>query len=193
MDKDTAKNIVGTMSTKSIAHCIYLATVEGVSGAKMHDGKGFLLSAIAELWNIRGTVGKPNGKTKLTGRYKGMAVTEQAIFDVVSQYPKGFSGMTPLFDDLLESGGMQSNNNWQTSSYNAYDYKPQLSNSKARQVTLEEMQRDFDREDNYLFAGFILVFLICKFAFHFGWILSIVLGILGGGLALRLAYRGTRR
>lgn len=106
MDKITARNNVANagLSARAIAHSIYLATVQGVSGANQNDGMGFALSAIAELWNIKGDIGNPNGKTKLTGRYKGMGITENMIFTVIAQHPHGFAKNQPLFDDLLGIG-----------------------------------------------------------------------------------------
>ena len=67
---DTVHN--AGMTAYDVAHSIYLATVEGVSGANQNDGYGFALSAIAELWNIRGTIGNPSSRTKITGRYRGI-------------------------------------------------------------------------------------------------------------------------
>ena len=105
MDKNTARKVItnANMSYYDVAHCIYLATVEGISGANQNGGCGFALSAIAELWNIRGSVGNPSGRTKLTGRYKGMGVTENMILNAVSQYPNGISGSMPLFDELISA------------------------------------------------------------------------------------------
>ena len=61
MDKGQASQVVQNagMTPRNVAHSIYLATVEGVSGANQHEGFGFALSAIAELWNIRGSGGNP--------------------------------------------------------------------------------------------------------------------------------------
>lgn len=119
MDKITARNSIANagVSTRDIAHSIYLATVRGVSGANQNDGMGFLLSAVAELWNIRGAIGNPNAKTKITGRYRGMNVTEQMILNVISQYPNGFNGYQPSFDELFGIGVSRTNKNCQS----AYD------------------------------------------------------------------------
>ena len=85
MDKEMASNTIqnANMATRDVAHSIYMATVEGISGANQNEGYGFVLSAIAELWNIRGTIGNPSGRAKITGRYKGMGVTEAMILNAV--------------------------------------------------------------------------------------------------------------
>lgn len=116
MDKNSARNSITSagLSSRDIAHSIYLATVQGISGANQNGGMGFALSAIAELWNIRGVVGNPNARTKITGRYRGMNVTEQMILNVISKYPSGFNGSQPLFDDLLGIGMSGNNNNRQS-------------------------------------------------------------------------------
>ena len=171
MDKNTAANTVSNagMGTYDVAHSIYLATVEGVSGANQNDGFGFALSAVAELWNIRGNIGNPYGRTKITGRYKGMGVTEKMIQNVVAQYPNGFSGNEPLFDDLLGIGfgGRKTPSVSQTSYINSDDNR---------------MQEEFDKQDQQLFIGFAIGFILCKFVLHFGWILSIVGGFFVAGL-----------
>lgn len=180
MDKNSAANQIANanVDTYDIANSIYQATVQGISGANQNDGYGFLLSAIAELWNIRGTIGNPHGRTKLTGRYKGMGVTENMILNVISQYPNGLSGNEPLFDDLLGvgSGGSVRTTNVSQTVYDAAD------NAGS--------QNDFDREDKFLFTGVVIGFIICKFVLHLGWILSIVLAFMLGGL---LMYLGNRR
>lgn len=78
MDKGQAPQVVQNagMTTRNVVHSIYLATVEGVSGANQNEGYDFALSAIAGLWNIRGTIGNPSGRTKITGHYREMGVTE---------------------------------------------------------------------------------------------------------------------
>lgn len=178
MNKNSATNQIvnAGVGTYDIAHSIYLATVEGISGANQNDGYGFLLSAIAELWNIKGTIGNPHGKTKITGRYKGMGVTEHMILNVISQYPDGIQGSVPLFDDLLGIGsGGQKTNIQQTAYGNAGS---------------NTMQNDVDRQDSFILTGFIIGFVVCKFVLHFGWILSIILALLFGGLFM---YWGSRR
>lgn len=180
MDKNSAANQIANanVDTYDIANSIYQATVQGISGANQNDGYGFLLSAIAELWNIRGTIGNPHGRTKITGRYKGMNVTENMILNVISQYPNGLRGDEPLFDDLL---GISLGKIRKTT------YTPQMvyDNSDS-----DGMQNDFDRQDRLLAIGAVIGFVICKFVLHFGWILSIVLAILLGGLFM---YWGSRK
>lgn len=58
MDKGMAKNTVANagMNLNDVADSIYQATVMGISGANQNEGYGFALSAVAELWNIRGTI-----------------------------------------------------------------------------------------------------------------------------------------
>lgn len=171
MNKSTAVNLVANanMSSYDVAHSIYLATVEGISGANQNDGYGFALSAIAELWNIRGSVGNPSGRTKLTSRYKGMGITENMILNAVSQYPKGISGNSPLFDDLLGVG-----NGMKTSGYNR---------------AVNTTNREVSNEDSAAGMGFIVAFVICKFVLHLGWIMSIVLGFVFAGLFMYWASR----
>lgn len=194
MDKNTAKNTIQNagMSTYDIANSIYLATVEGISGANQNEGYGFALSAIAELWNIRGTMGNPFGKTKITGRYKGMAVTQKMIMDVVSRYPQGFDADTPLFDDLLDfATGSEKpvpppKQNWNVH-YSELDFGKDagtpVPSPKQKVVTdVGEPQlsdKDYERMAKVMGISFVVILVLCKFIFHFGWILSIVLGFLG--------------
>lgn len=51
MDKGQAPQVVQNagMTTRNVVHSIYLATVEGVSGANQNEGYDFALSAIAGL------------------------------------------------------------------------------------------------------------------------------------------------
>ena len=159
MTKETAANTVQNagMTAYDIAHKIYLATVEGVSGANQNEGYGFALSAIAELWNIRGTIGNPSGRTKITGRYRGMGVTEAMILNAVSQYPQGIHGNQPLFDDLLGVGssGRSSGGN-QGGSF-------QTDTGGGNGVSVMSL------------AAGIVMFVILKFFLHWGWIISIIL------------------
>lgn len=175
MDKITAANTVNSagMSTYDVAHSIYLATVEGVSGANQNDGFGFALSAVAELWNIKGNIGNPYGRTKITGRYKGMGITENLIQSIVDQYPNGFSGNEPLFDDLIGigSGGRNTSSVSQNLNVNSSDNR---------------MQEEFDKQDQQILIGFVIGFILCKFVFHFGWILSIIFGFLAGGVFMMI-------
>lgn len=182
MDKNTAANLLANanIDTYDIAHSIYLATVQGISGANQNDGMGFHLSAIAELWNIRGTVGNPNAKTKITGRYKGMGVTEDMIFDVVSQYPNGLRGSTPLFDNLLESSAGQQT---QRASQTVYE------SPKMPEYERNYTEAVLNREAKFMLLGFVLGFIVCKFVLHFGWIASIVLGFIVGCVFLVFAVK----
>lgn len=180
MDKNSAANQIANanVDTYDIANSIYQATVQGISGANQNGGYGFLLSAIAELWNIRGTIGNPHGRTKITGRYKGMGVTENMILNVISQYPNGLSGSEPLFDDLLGIGSGKTRKTT-NAPQKVYD------NSGS-----EGMQNEFDRQNRLLAAGAVIGFVICKFVLHFGWIISIILAIVLGGLFM---YWGSKR
>lgn len=169
MDKRTAAGLIADMSTYDIAESIYLATVQGVSGANQNDGMGFNVSAIAELWNIKGTIGNPFGRTKITGRYRGMGITQEMIMNVVAQYPNGISGSSPTFDALLGIGSGAPRRNTSTVSQ-----RPINTNA------------DTDAEDKRIFIGFIIGFILCKFVFHWGWIISIVLALLLGGVFMYL-------
>ncbi len=160
MDKRTAANTITNagMTTRDIAHSIYLATVEGISGANQNDGYGFALSAIAELWNIRGDIGKPNARTKITSRYRGKNITEGMIYNAVASYPNGIQGQSPLFDDLVgvgsnivrnnNSNNMKSNNNVQVSEEDSF--------AEAMVVL------------------FVVLFIVAKLFLGWGWILSLI-------------------
>lgn len=165
MDKYSAANQIANagMSSYDIAHSIFLATVEGVSGANQHNGYGFALSSVAELWNIKGTIGNPHGRTKITGRYKGMGVTENMILNVISQYPNGFSDSEPLFDDLLGigSGGMIEG------SAQGGGNRVKDGGQDASNVPL-------------IIAAITFVFL--KFFVGWGWIISIIFAFVVGGI-----------
>ena len=106
MEDYTAKQAIRSqgLDTEAIAASIYRATVQGISGARQFNGQGYTLSAIATLWNIRGNVNNPKGRTTLTNRYRGKNVSYEDIRNIVFKYPNGFSGATPLFDDLVLSG-----------------------------------------------------------------------------------------
>ena len=164
MDKNTAGNIVtnANMSSYDIAHSIYLATVEGVSGANQHDGYGFALSAVAELWNIRGTIGNPYNRTKITNRDKGMGITENMILNVVSRYPNGISDTAPLFDELLGIG---------SSKIPIYNQ----SNTKSTSAVTKE-------DEMAMVFVFIVAFIILKFFMGWGWIVSFILSSVIGGI-----------
>lgn len=197
MDKITARNNIANagVSTRDIAHSIYLATVRGVSGANQNDGMGFLLSAMAELWNIRGVVGNPNAKTKITGRYRGMNVTEQMILNVISQYPNGINGYQQSFDELLGIGDWDgayrqpvqqqevtfANNMTQ---YDDEDLIGLTDDKVYSDLTKDEMSQLHDRQDKILGIGFLIGFVICKFVLHFGWIISLILGLILGGILM---------
>lgn len=177
MDKNSARNQIykAGMSTYDIAYSIYLATVEGVSGANQNDGYGFALSAIAELWNIRGTISNPNGRTKITGRYKGMGVTEGMILNVISQYPDGINGRTPLFDDLL---GIGSSGRGASSS---------LGGSRGISSSLNESSnagriQGQSGSDSFLAVIVVITFVIMKFFIGWGWIISIIGALVVGGI-----------
>lgn len=163
MDKNSAASKIANagMSTYDVANSIYLATVEGVSGANQNQGYGFALSAVAELWNIRGTIGNPHGKTKITGRYKGMGVTKDRILNVVSQYPNGFRDREPQFDDLLgvSSGGG-----------NCYQGK-----------NVDTSTGGSQNESNLEIILAVAAFILFKFFLGWGWILSIILAFVVGG------------
>jgi len=164
MDKNVAKNVITNagMNTYDIAHSIYLATVLGVSGANQNEGYGFALSAVAELWNIRGAIGNPNARTRITGRYKGMGVTEDMIMNVISQHPKGFSGYTPNFDDLLGIGNGNINN-----------YQSQSKNIN---------QGATNNSSDFPWVISLIAFAVLKFGMGWGWLLSIVAACFIAGL-----------
>lgn len=208
MDKESAFNQIRNagVSTYDIANSIYQATVQGISGANQNKGYGFLLSAMAELWNIKGTIGNPNAKTKITGRYRGMGITEDMIQKVIEQYPNGFNSNSPLFDDLIGVGSMgssakaktddedkwawqkdldygevtKSNNNNVQNNYNQKQSSPVRQNNNAN-------HDPYDREDSILFIGIIIGFVVCKFVLHLGLIASIVLAFVIGGILMMLA------
>lgn len=147
-----------------------MATVKGISRANQNEGYDFLLLAMAELWNIRGTVGNPYAKTKITGRYRGMGIAEDMVLNIIAQYPNGFRGDEPLFDDLLGIGhGGRTNTT--RSSNTVYEDTGNI-----------RQQSDMDGEDTLMIVGFVGGFIICKFVLHFGWILSVVFAFLLGGM-----------
>lgn len=43
------------------------------------------------------------------------------------------------------------------------------------------MSKLHDRQDKILGTGFFIGFVICKFVLHFGWIISLILGLILGG------------
>lgn len=164
MAADTVQN--AGMTAYDVAHSIYLATVEGVSGANQNDGYGFALSAIAELWNIRGTIGNPSSRTKITGRYRGMGVTEDMILNVVSRYPKGLNGNQPLFDDLLGVGS---------------------SGRAAGGSQVGDSYTDADGEDPMVNLSMVMMgvaFVILKFFLRWGWIASFIGAVVAGTIIL---------
>ena len=157
MDKDTATNVISNagMKPRDVAHSIYLATVKGVSGANQNDGYGYILSAIAELWNIRGIIGNPMGKTKITNRYRGKGITEEMILNVVSKYPNGIRNFEPQFDALL--GISEGDTIVQT------------------EKDIDNTENPSDSDGSAVFGFIILiVYAIFKFGFGWGWIASFV-------------------
>lgn len=168
MDKGQASQVVQNagMTPRNVAHSIYLATVEGVSGANQHEGFGFALSAIAELWNIRGSIGNPYGRTKITGRYRGMGVTEDMILNVVSRYPHGLRDNEPLFDDLLGVGS---------------------SGRPAGGGQVRGSYTDADGEDPMVNLSMVMMgvaFVILKFFMRWGWIASFIGAAVAGTVIL---------
>lgn len=174
MDKYTAENTVNNagMSEYDIAHSIYLATVQSISGANQNEGYGFALSAVAELWNIRGSIGNPNGRTKITGRYKGMGITEDMIMNIISQYPNGFNGREPLFDDLL---GVGSENHT----------KPQFNYREERTLGGDKNQN----VSNLDFAICFGAFFVLKIILGWGWLASFIVAFVIGGVVDTLRRR----
>lgn len=173
MDKSTAAGLIAGMSTYDIAESIYLATVQGVSGANQNDGMGFNVSAIAELWNIKGTIGNPFGRTKITGRYRGMGITQQMIMNVVERYPDGIRDSSPTFDELLGIGSGAPRRNTSTVQQN-YSSGNNTSTNPGNEI----------ESVGIVFA--IIAFIVCKFVFHIGWILSIILAFVIAGVLLAL-------
>ena len=172
MDKGQASQVVQNagMTPRNVAHSIYLATVEGVSGANQHEGFGFALSAIAELWNIRGSIGNPYGRTKITGRYRGMGVTEDMILNVVSRYPHGLRDNEPLFDDLLGVG---------SSGRPAGGGQVRGTDTGSRQ----------NSSDNAIVIAGVL-FIILKLLMGRGWIFSILVTLAVAAMIESLSGRG---
>lgn len=164
MDKATAANQVANanMSTYDIAHSIYLATVEGISGANQNNGYGFALSAIAELWNIRGTIGNPYGRTKITNRYRGIGITESMILNVINQYPNGISGNMPDFDSLLGIGTGEE----------VSDYQQPVSNNGGNQSSSDD-------GTSFIIVIWMIISAIFKFILGWGWIISLIAGFIG--------------
>lgn len=159
------------MNIYDIAHTLYRATVEGISGAKQHGGYGFAVSALAELWNIRGTIGNPYAKTKITGRYRGMNITEQDILNVIQNYPYGFSEDFPLFDDLVLNRQPQFNSgsHMNSASLNSVSYT-----GDGRSAL----------EDKIFLPLLVILFFVCKFVLGWGLILSLIASFFGTGLVL---------
>lgn len=172
MDKGQASQVVQNagMTPRNVAHSIYLAAVEGVSGANQHEGFGFALSAIAELWNIRGSIGNPYGRTKITGRYRGMGVTENMILNVVSRYPHGLRDNEPLFDDLLGVG---------SSGRPAGGGQVRGADTGSRQ----------NSSDNAIIIAGVL-FIILKLLMGRGWIFSILVTLAVAAMIESLGGRG---
>lgn len=183
MDKRMAKNTVANagMNLNDVADSIYQATVMGISGANQNEGYGFALSAVAELWNIRGTIGNPNARTKITNRYKGMNVAKMQIYNALQQYPDGIPGYSPTFDDLLgvSQGGMSSGGNTYA----------QQSFVGGQMDSDDDMQRNFDKQDSVLGVALIAGFIVCKFVLHWGWIASIIAAFVIAGIAMAVLSR----
>lgn len=181
MDKVTALGIVENMSVDEIAHSIYLATVRGVSGANQNGGMGFNLSAIAEVYNIKGTVNDPfAAKTKITNRYRGMGVTEDMIYNVVAQHPSGFFGSSPSFDELLGVVYSGRRNPQRVSEPNA--------GTEWNRDSYAQNQNQFDLEDKIMGVVGIGTFVVLKFFLGWGWIISILLASLAAGVVLYLLF-----
>ena len=174
MDKYTAKqNIMSRgLSTDDIIESIYLATVEGVSGANQDDGIGFALSAVAVVWNIRGTVNNPYAaKATLTNRYRGKNVSYEAIRDAVYMYPDGIPEDGPLFDELVLGAATRPNRQTRT--------RPVR---QERPIQLDDQSDstggNADQEDAVLLFGFIVGMIVTKGVLHFGWIASVILSMI---------------
>lgn len=182
MDKNQAGNLIVNegMSSYDIAHSIYLATVKGVSGAKQNEGYGFALSAIAELWNIRGNVKNPMaGKTTITGRYRNMGITEERILRIIKEYPNGMNGEYPLFDELLLSADAGNNRQPQT----------QIPLQETTTRSSYDSGSNADAEDRAGAVVFVIALVITKFILHMGWVAAIILSILLAGVAITLVSR----
>lgn len=168
MDKNVAANAVANsgMSTYDIANSIFQATVLGVSGANQNNGYGFNLSAIAELYNIRGTVNNSNaGRTKITNRYRGMNITEDMILNVVQQYPNGIRGYSPLFDDLLGVGN---------EAFQNFD--------DTRTEYTQKSNTSTGSPDYTIVIVTVALILACRLFLGWNWIVSIIVALAIGGL-----------
>ena len=93
-----------------------------------------------------------------------MGVTEDMIFNVVSQYPQGIRGNQPLFDDLLGVGssGRSVSGNQGGSFY---------ADTGSRKNTSD-------------ISGIVMIaaFVILKFFMGRGWIFSAIVALVVGGL-----------
>lgn len=167
MNKTEAEQLINSVGLNSydIAQKIYMATVEGISGANQDDGQGFLLTALAELWNINGTIRNHNaGKRVITGRYRNRGVTLERIEDVICQYPNGFRGNTPNFDDLVLG-------NQQTA---APQYSPQSGGT-------QRVPSGTGTSSKIFVVVFVIAVLVCRMMFHWGWIASLIVSLLAVG------------
>jgi hypothetical protein len=177
------------MNPRYIASCIYQATVQGISGANQNNGSGYELSAIAELWNIRGDVNNPNsGRTKITNRYKGMGVTEDMILSVVSQYPHGLSGITPTFDELLGVGATSYRRTQpvRTQPVRTQPVRTQPVRTQPVRTQPDRPQQSDDSSseaDLWTVVIYGISFVICiiytRFVRHWWWIISILVSLFG--------------
>lgn len=186
MNKVEAAKIIrdDNLSVSDIAQSIYLATVCGVSGADQHGGQGYTLSAIAVLWNITGTINNPNAnRNTITRRYAGKNVTQDRIFQIIRQYPDGIGGTFPLFDDLVFGRGYGSQDDYSVMDGDAAmsnnDFGGGMSQMSSRQ---NQDAAASNSEEQLTCVIVVIIFLICKLGLHLGWIASILIGLLGGGI-----------
>lgn len=191
MDKNQASNVIvnAGMSNYDVAHSIYQATVRGISGANQNDGYGFALSAIAELWNIRGTIENPMARTKITGRYKNMAVDEDMILQVVEEYPDGIDGEYPLFDELLGVADGWGNDSMSDRYAQSSQWQDNSRSQRSTRRSSSGSGGNEDAEDRAAGVVFILALVVTKFVLHMGWIPAVIVSFVLAAIAMVLVSR----
>ena len=193
MTKEEARQQISALSS---------ATVKGSSGSEQ-DGRGFLLTALADLWNINGTRNDHGAsRRRITGRYRNDDVTFEQIHKVICQYPDGIPGDTPNFDDLVLGSRPVSKPQTQRfgSERNRPVSKPQTEYSgfeRNQPVSKPQTQYSgqysgFERRQPVSSGSgmsvamsvvvFVIAMLVCRLGFHWGWIVSVIVSLVAGVL-----------
>ena len=131
-----------------------------------------------------GYINNPNAnRNTITRRYAGKNVTQDRIFQIIRQYPDGIGGTFPLFDDLVFGRGYGSQDDYSVMDGDAAmsnnDFGGGMSQMSSRQNQDAAVSNS---EEQLTCVIVVIIFLICKLGLHLGWIASILIGLLGGGI-----------